>query len=448
VNPAQSRPVLRWLLAVAGLAGIVAALHLAGTGELATPPVRGFEAWLEATDTVAAALSVVRVLALVVAWYLVVVVALGGLAQLTDRRRLAGFLSRITLPAARRFGSELAGAGLVVSLGLATVPGQAGATPIPIGVDDTQGPVQPGLAPRPQPPTTAPADLPLAALEELPPVDPGAGGISSIVELPPLVGSPPAASTSRPSPANGSAPTADAAELALGAPSAPAPVADLGTTGRVPASTGSAADGVKARPGTFPDVAAVLQPPTGLPGTGLDDPAAPAVHPPPTGDLGPGSDASAVPSTGASPGPAPVPADPAKAVTSPRPAVAAEPGPAGAITTGDPAAAPVTGTAAIVELAPDTGPPSTTMLRDMGAVMPASDPAGVTEEAWTVEPGESFWSIAEEHLTDALGRTPSEKEVTRYWDVVVQANRDRLADGNNPDLLFPGQQLVLPPVSD
>jgi hypothetical protein len=63
-----------------------------------------------------------------------------------------------------------------------------------------------------------------------------------------------------------------------------------------------------------------------------------------------------------------------------------------------------------------------------------------------VEFGDSFWSIAEETLADASpGRRPDEAAVTRYWQLLVSANRDRLADPANPDLLLPGQALLVPP---
>lgn len=56
---------------------------------------------------------------------------------------------------------------------------------------------------------------------------------------------------------------------------------------------------------------------------------------------------------------------------------------------------------------------------------------------WTVAPGESFWSIAERNAPDGA-------DVAMYWRTLIDANRDRLADPGNPDLLFPGQELSLP----
>jgi nucleoid-associated protein YgaU len=69
----------------------------------------------------------------------------------------------------------------------------------------------------------------------------------------------------------------------------------------------------------------------------------------------------------------------------------------------------------------------------------------VRDAVHEVEPGESLWSIARDALTDAWGRAPTDGEMVGYWRAVVEVNRSRLADPDNPDLIFPGQQVVLPP---
>ena len=53
-----------------------------------------------------------------------------------------------------------------------------------------------------------------------------------------------------------------------------------------------------------------------------------------------------------------------------------------------------------------------------------------------VDHGDSFWSIAADHVGD--------REVVAYWRALIAANRDRLVDPSNPDLLYPNQVLVLP----
>jgi hypothetical protein len=139
--------------------------------------------------------------------------------------------------------------------------------------------------------------------------------------------------------------------------------------------------------------------------------------------------------------------------------------------------APSPAAASIVGAAQDTNPPTATMTRgtrDMPvavmtrmpaehtptAVMtrpPATDaprssrspPARASRRpaaappSWTVEAGDSFWSIAAETLAEAEG-APTDRRVIGYWRRLVEANRGRLLDPGNPDLLVPGQELVLP----
>jgi hypothetical protein len=134
--------------------------------------------------------------------------------------------------------------------------------------------------------------------------------------------------------------------------------------------------------------------------------------------------------------------------------------------------------ASIVGAMQDPGPPTATMTRgprdmptavmtrlpaeDMPtAVMtrlPATDappasrgpPAHATVDAaaaapvsWTVEAGDSFWSIAAETVAPA-GDARDDRRVICYWRRLVEVNRGRLLDPGNPDMLVPGQELVLP----
>jgi hypothetical protein len=80
------------------------------------------------------------------------------------------------------------------------------------------------------------------------------------------------------------------------------------------------------------------------------------------------------------------------------------------------------------------------------AVRAAAGPAGASRVPATVtlRPGDSFWSVAEDVVEHALGREPTDEEVAPYWLALVAANRSRLADPAVPDLVFPGQVLVLP----
>jgi hypothetical protein len=60
-----------------------------------------------------------------------------------------------------------------------------------------------------------------------------------------------------------------------------------------------------------------------------------------------------------------------------------------------------------------------------------------------VEPGDSLWSISEEHV--GPGATP--KQIAYEFERTFDLNRGRI--GEDPNLIFPGQELVLlPPASD
>lgn len=72
----------------------------------------------------------------------------------------------------------------------------------------------------------------------------------------------------------------------------------------------------------------------------------------------------------------------------------------------------------------------------------ASPPA--VEKSWTVRPGDHFWRVAQEVLAAAWGRSPGDRETIVYWGQLVEVNRGRLVDRDNPDLLIPGQVLEVP----
>lgn len=73
-------------------------------------------------------------------------------------------------------------------------------------------------------------------------------------------------------------------------------------------------------------------------------------------------------------------------------------------------------------------------------------PPASSADTWTVEPGESFWVIARSHLAATRGSTIDDRAVDAYWRRLIEANRDRLANPDDPNLLFADQELVLPPV--
>lgn len=69
--------------------------------------------------------------------------------------------------------------------------------------------------------------------------------------------------------------------------------------------------------------------------------------------------------------------------------------------------------------------------------------------SWAVEPGDHFWRISEEVLETAWGRQATDAEISEYWTLVVDANRQHLiSPGDNPNLIYPDQQfeVLLPPL--
>jgi hypothetical protein len=93
-----------------------------------------------------------------------------------------------------------------------------------------------------------------------------------------------------------------------------------------------------------------------------------------------------------------------------------------------------------------TTPPASARTPATPTEPPGAAPmATSTPREWTVRPGEHFWAVAEAVLAEAWRHGPSEGQVVPYWRNLMAANRDRLRDPGNPDLLFPGQVLVVPP---
>jgi hypothetical protein len=70
------------------------------------------------------------------------------------------------------------------------------------------------------------------------------------------------------------------------------------------------------------------------------------------------------------------------------------------------------------------------------------------EPPYPVRPGDNLWLIAKRHLAAARGDgagEPSNREVAEYWVKVVEVNKDRLPS-RDPDLIYPGDTVILPPI--
>jgi hypothetical protein len=73
------------------------------------------------------------------------------------------------------------------------------------------------------------------------------------------------------------------------------------------------------------------------------------------------------------------------------------------------------------------------------------DPVATADDRYEVVGGDSLWRIAAATLAAERDRAPTDEEVDPYWRALIERNRHHLADPDNPDLIFPGQVLELPP---
>lgn len=62
----------------------------------------------------------------------------------------------------------------------------------------------------------------------------------------------------------------------------------------------------------------------------------------------------------------------------------------------------------------------------------------------TVVEGDHLWAIAERHVRQVRGDATGDTEVADYWYRLIDVNRGRLVDPDDPDLVLPGQRFVLP----
>jgi nucleoid-associated protein YgaU len=65
---------------------------------------------------------------------------------------------------------------------------------------------------------------------------------------------------------------------------------------------------------------------------------------------------------------------------------------------------------------------------------------------WTIRPGDHLWKVAGQTLALARGRRADDAAVLAYVREIVRANADVFVVPGDPDLVYPGQRFVLPPV--
>jgi nucleoid-associated protein YgaU len=87
---------------------------------------------------------------------------------------------------------------------------------------------------------------------------------------------------------------------------------------------------------------------------------------------------------------------------------------------------------------PDRTTTATRWLGLLGRQAATRDPARRQAESHVVAPGDSLWEIARRTLPTRV----SDAEVEQRWQEIYRANRDVV--GADPDLIRPGQRLVMP----
>jgi nucleoid-associated protein YgaU len=95
---------------------------------------------------------------------------------------------------------------------------------------------------------------------------------------------------------------------------------------------------------------------------------------------------------------------------------------------------------------PDTQATLHLEVPDAEPVAPAPElaPAAGPADTWVVQPGDSLWSIAEAHLADVNGVSAADADVVVMWRRLIDLNRDRLVNPEEPDLIFADQVFELP----
>lgn len=89
--------------------------------------------------------------------------------------------------------------------------------------------------------------------------------------------------------------------------------------------------------------------------------------------------------------------------------------------------------------------PQPTVSSSQHVITNVASTAGQSSSTHTVRRGENLWTIAEAHLAGVKGSSVSDAEIAPYWGRVIADNQDSLAS-HNPDIINPGEVIILPPV--
>lgn len=92
---------------------------------------------------------------------------------------------------------------------------------------------------------------------------------------------------------------------------------------------------------------------------------------------------------------------------------------------------------------PDTGGVMVPVPHLADGALDAFRDHGDASVTYTVQRGDHLWSITAGYLAAHLGRTAGAEEIAPLWRQVIEMNRDLIGSGD-PNLIFPGEQIVLP----
>ena len=123
---------LRATLWLFGLAAALVSLRMAGTGELAPPPLRSLDdlsTWADAREPVAAAMAMVRLVAEGAVWYLLGLSVLHGIAATRRVPGTGAVAEALALPGASRLVRAGLGVGLLAATAAASDPAAAPTAP-------------------------------------------------------------------------------------------------------------------------------------------------------------------------------------------------------------------------------------------------------------------------------------------------------------------------------
>ncbi|TMK52756.1 MAG: LysM peptidoglycan-binding domain-containing protein [Actinobacteria bacterium] len=98
----------------------------------------------------------------------------------------------------------------------------------------------------------------------------------------------------------------------------------------------------------------------------------------------------------------------------------------------------------VASIPPAAQVPPVAPVPESSALREGAAPPGLPDR-YTVQRGDNLWTIAANHLADS-GVTRSNGRIAPYWKELIQENRGGLRSGN-PDLIFPGETVTLPPIS-